>query len=156
MHSLAFLEGGLQPFQRPQLEGIPERFWLMASQGNQGTAHALVVGCRSPRFGPIFQSCRAFRVETLYPGDPGLLRQKPACKPAWVAYKPGLSRMATITFARCTRLWGSFPDAASRRTSVSSSVVNDRSFTAFRIRFSWLSQENYIRFIWREDHKAGL
>ena len=74
---------------------------------------------------------------------PDCAQRKPACKAACVAYCFGSSNIATITLARCTRRYGSFRDAARRRISISSSVVNVRSLTAFRIRSSWFVQEDY-------------
>ena len=77
---------------------------------------------------------------------------KPACWPAWVAYSFGSSNNATITFVRWTSRWAAYRDAANLRISVSSSIIKDRSFTAFRHASYCFTREDYGLTIRRKNH----
>ncbi len=74
----------------------------------------------------------------------------PVCCSARVEWSFGLSSIAKITVARYTSRWAALREAVSRRISASSLVVKDRSFTAFRISFPVLVQENYTLIIRRD------
>lgn len=91
-----------------------------------------------PAFGLSSKPAMPASLNRLTQSTPDWRPLKPACCPAWVACSFGSSNIATITFARWTCRWAAFRDAANLRISVSSSVVNVRSFTAFRMASSCL------------------
>src|SRR3990172_1952321 len=115
------------------LKGYPSVFGFCSARLIRALRTAwLWVGLRPPRF----LSCNPARpsaLKRLTQFTPMIGLRYPTCWPASEAYRLGLSSMATIRRARCTRRKGSVREAANRRISAVSSVVKVRSLTGFRI-----------------------
>ena len=133
MYPFPLFEGSLQAVQCLQFEGYPSVFGFCSARLISALRTAwLWVGLRPPRF----LSCTPARLSALK----RLIQVTPMVGlryhtyfPASEAYRLGLSIMAAINRARCTRRKGSVLEAANRRISAASSFVNVQNLTGFLI-----------------------